>query len=43
MLPIQSSYYVDGDDAASVFEIALISDDAYHMVGVDQPENLTWD
>ena len=38
---IQPSYYEDGDDAASVFDIALVGDDADHVVGIEQPENLT--
>ena len=43
MLLIQPSCYDDGDDAALVFEIALIGDDADHVVGVVKPENLTWE
>ena len=37
---IQPLCYEDGDDAASVSDIALIGD-ADHMVGVEQQENLT--
>ena len=37
LLPIQPSYFEEEDDADSVFEIALIGEDADHVVVVEQP------
>ena len=43
MLTQQHSCYEDIADAASVFVIALVRDDAFPVVRVEHSENLTWE